>query len=359
MSANIKKNKSLESLINEYMNDIEDKCHQNKPLVKRTTKVSDNHVVIPTVKNYEILHKYNYNLSQLKNIAKTYKIKVSGNKNQLASRVYSYLYFSSFIIKIQKIFRGLLARKYKQLHGPAAMNRKLCTNVEDFITLDPVESINFHQFLSYTDTDGFIYGFNIISLHGLFLKSSDIEHIPNPYNRNLIPESVVKSIKSLIRLSRILKIHINLHYEEEIPDVSPEKAIELRALNVFQTIDALGNYSDPQWFLSLTRGRIIQFVRELTDIWNYRSQISTEIKRNICPPYGDPFRNLGMQYIYTEDNMWNVRKVVLEVLENLVNNGIDNDCKSLGAYYILGALTLVNEAAATSLPWLYQSFGHF
>jgi hypothetical protein len=51
--------------------------------------------------------------------------------------------------------------------------------------------------------------------------------------------------------------------------------------------------------------------------------------------------------------------VILEVLERFVNNGIDNDSKSLGAYYILGALTLVNEAAATSLPWLYQSFGHF
>jgi hypothetical protein len=51
--------------------------------------------------------------------------------------------------------------------------------------------------------------------------------------------------------------------------------------------------------------------------------------------------------------------VILEVLERFINNGIDNDSKSLGAYYILGSLTLVNEAAATSLPWLYQSFGYF
>ena len=33
--------------------------------------------------------------------------------------------------------------------------------------------------------------------------------------------------------------------------------------------------------------------------------------------------------------------------------------KALGAYYVLGALTIVNETAATSLPWLFQSFSYF
>lgn len=359
MGSTIKKNKSIESLINEYMNDIEETCENTRTAIKRNKKVSDENLIIPTVNNYDILNKYNYNLSQLKKIAKTYKIKISGNKNQLSNRVYSFLYFSSFIIKIQKNFRGLLARKYKQLHGPASLNRKLCTNIDDFITLDPVETINFHQFLSYVDEDGFVYGFNITSLYTLFLKSKDMENIKNPYNRNMIPLSVIKTIKSIIRLSRILRIHINLHYDEEVSLISDEKAIELRALSVFQTIDALGNYSDPKWFLSLNRNGLIKFIRELTDIWNYRAQITNETKRNICPPSGDPFRNVGMQYIYTEGNIWNVRKVVLEVLEKLVNSGIDNDSKSLGSYYILGSLTLVNDDAAMSLPWLYQSFGYF
>jgi hypothetical protein len=359
MTTILKKNKSVESLINEYMTDLVDNCEKNRPSVKKNSKVRDENVIIPTVNNYEILNKYNYNLTQLKKIAKNYKIKISGNKNQLTSRVYSYLYFSSFIIKIQKIFRGQIARKYKTSHGPAALNRKLCTNACDFITMDPVENINFHQFLSYTDEDGFVYGFDIISLHTLFLKSKDMETVRNPYNRNLIPEYVIKTIKSILRLSRILRIHINMHYDEDIPVVSTEKAIELRALGLFQSIDALGNYSDPAWFLSLNRHQLVKFIRELADIWNYRAQITNETKRNICPPFGDPFRSLGMQYIYTEENIWNVKTAILEVLEKFVNSGIDNDSKSLGACYILGSLTLVNESAATSLPWLYQSFGHF
>ena len=141
--------------------------------------------------------------------------------------------------------------------------------------------------------------------------------------------------------------------------MSAEKVIELRILSLFQNIDALGNYSNPEWFLSLNQNQIIKLIRELADIWNYRAQLSIEIKRNICPPNADLFRNLSMSYIHTEININNVRKVVLEVLEKLVNNGIDKDSKSLGAYYVLCALTLVNTEAASSLPWLFQSVSYF
>jgi hypothetical protein len=223
--------------------------------------------------------------------------------------------------------------------------------------MEPVEEINFHQFLSFKDEDGFIYGFDIISLHNLFLKSP--KEMKNPYNRSLIPDTIFKNIKQILRLSRILKIHINLHFEDDTQNISNEKAIELRVLGLFQNIEALGNYSNPGWFLSLNRNQLIKFVRELVDIWNYRAQLSQEVKRNICPPNADPFRNLSMPYIHTEANMWNVRKVILEVLEKMVNNGVDRDSKSLGAYYVLGALTLVNQETALALPWLYQSVNYF
>jgi hypothetical protein len=348
--------KMCENSIEEYMKSITFKCDKKIPVVKKPMKIIDENIIIPTIERCDEISKYNYNISQLKMIAKNYKLKISGNKNELISRIYSYLHLSFYIIKIQKIFRGNLVKKYKNLHGPAAFNRKLCNNSYDFITMEPVEEIKFHQFLSYKDADGFIYGFDIISLHNLFLKSKDIESVKNPYNRNFIPESVIKIIKSVVRISRIIKIHINLHFEDDTKNISNEKTIELRALTLFQNIDSLGNYSSSDWFLSLNRIQLLKFVRELGDTWNYRAQLSNEMKRNICPPNGDPFRNLSMPYIHTESNMCNVRKVILEVLEKLVNSGVDHDCKALGAYYVLGCLTIVNETAATSLPWLFQSF---
>jgi hypothetical protein len=359
MNESLKKNKSAESLIHDYMTNIILNCEKNMIIVKKPVKVSEENISIPTINNYFEILRYNYNLSQLKLIAKNYKLKISGNKNQLLTRVYSYLYFSSYIVKIQKVFRGIITRKYKIYHGPAALKRKICNNSYDFVTMEPIEEINYHQFLSYKDKDGFIYGFDIISLHNLFLKSKDIESVKNPYNRNIIPKSVIKTIKSIIRMSRILKVHINLHYEDDTQNLSNEKLVELRTLSLFQNIDALGNYSQPKWFYSLTRNQLIKFIRELADIWNYRAQIASETKRNICPPIGDPFRNINMNYINTEVNMSNVRKVILEVLEKFVNSGVDRDSKALGAFYVLGSLTLVNEEAATSIPWLFQSFGYF
>ena len=102
-----------------------------------------------------------------------------------------------------------------------------------------------------------------------------------------------------------------------------------------------------------------KFVRELCDIWNYRAQLSLEVKQKICPPNGLPFMNLSIPYIYNETDINNIKKVILEVLEKFVNNGIDNDSKSLGAYYVLAALTLVSVDAAAALPWLFQSVSHF
>lgn len=357
MSNNLIKSKSNDTLIEEYLNNITSKCEAKMPIVKKTAKVCDEKISIPTINTYNELIYNNYNVTQLKSFAKHYKLKVTGNKPQLVSRIYSYLYFSSYIIKIQKIFRSMLVRKYKSLHGPASLNRKLCTNNNDFISMEPVDEINFHQFISYKDVDQFIYGFDINSLHNLFIKTGN--EIKNPYNRNLIPDFVFKNIRALIRLSKILKININLKFEDDLNKVSNEKAIELKAIGLFQIIDSLGNYSNANWFLSLNRNQLIKFIRELIDIWNYRAQLPIETKRNICPPHGDPFRSLSIQYLNTEQNLWNVKKLLLDIIDKLINSGVDKDNRSLGAYYVLGALTLVSQEAATSLPWLFQSVNYF
>lgn len=357
--SSLKSSKSYNSqnIEDDYMKIIKNNCEKFIPIYKNQIKINEENIVIPNIKNYNELTKYNYNIAQLKTIAKHYKLKISGNKKQLISRIFCFLYLSSYIIKIQKNFRGLLQRKYNKLHGPALKNRQLCTNNTDFITMEPLDEINPTRFISYMDTDNFIYGFDIVSLYNLIYKNN--QEIKNPYNRKNIPDEILKNIKTLIRLSKILKIQINFDIEDDSIHISSEKVIELRIVSLFQNIDSLGNYSNPEWFLSLTKNQIIKFMRELIDIWNYRAQLSFETKKNICPPTGDPFRNFSMVFIHIETNLNSIKKVVLEVLEKLVNLGINRDCKSLGSYYILGALTLVNENAANAYPWLFQSFNYF
>lgn len=321
-------------------------------------KIEGEIVSIPVFGEHNLLTKYNYNVHQLKTFAKYYKLKITGNKQQLISRLYNYLYLSCFILKIQKIFRGHLQRKYNMSHGPACLNRSLCTNTSDFFTMDEMKDIPMEQFFSYKDDDGFIYGFDLMSLHNLINKANGI--VKNPYNRRPITPRIMENFKTLFRLSSVLKIPVLVDIKILDNTLSNEKTVELRALELFQTIDSLGNYSSPLWFMSLNRNNLIKFLRELIDIWTYRAQLSIEVKRAICPPIGDPFHRMGsFQLLQSYENINDIRKSILTIMEKLVNLGVDRDNKSLGAYYVLAALTLVNTDASNALPWLYQSVAYF
>ena len=347
----------MSKIIDEYLQIIYKKC---EPKLKSDTtldKISDYDIIVPSNDNLDILTQYNYNKEQLKIFAKHYKLKVSGNKKELSCRIYCFLKLSRYITKIQKIVRGRLQRKYNLSHGPAFLDRSLCNNNTDFFTMDDIADLPCKQFFSYKDDDNFIYGFDIISLYNLLKKE---ENEPkNPYNRRVIPLQAIVQLRTMLRLSKLLKIPINVDIKDVFQEVSSKKSIELRILDLFQSMDALGNYSNSIWFTSLTRNQLIKFIRELVDIWTYRTQLTVETKRAICPPNGDPFRNINSYYIHNEPNLDNVRKLIVEVLEKLVNSGIDNDSRALGTYYVLGSLTLVNQNAAEALPWLFQSFSYF
>jgi hypothetical protein len=351
-------------LVDEYMNELVFKYEKHIKMNKKLNKINDEPLQVVTIHDYNKLTENNYNLQQLKKMAKFYKLKLSGNKKELITRLYVFLFCSYYVVKIQKIFRGRLQRKFNNYFGPALKEREKCTNDTDFVTMDDLKDLKYGQFYSFKDTDGRIYGFDIASIYNLIYKSTDSININkiggiNPYNRNKIPSFVMIDLKMIIRASKILKIKVNLEFETDLGNISNNKTVEMRALTLFQNIDALGNYSSPEWFLTLNRNQLIKFLRELSDIWNYRAQLTNETKQNICPPNGDPFRNINISYILNESDLLNIKKNILDVLEKFVNNGVDRDSKTLGAYYVLGALTLVNDSAASSLPWLFQSVSYF
>jgi hypothetical protein len=65
--------------------------------------------------------------------------------------------------------------------------------------------------------------------------------------------------------------------------------------------------------------------------------------------YPEKFINLYLDYYQISQSEFD------EILDKFVNRGVYTDSQCLGAYYVLGALTIVSEEAAASLPWLYQS----
>lgn len=92
----------------------------------------------------------------------------------------------------------------------------------------------------------------------------------------------------------------------------------------------------------------------MMDIWNYRAQLIDTVKREICPPYGDPYRNINV-YILPRLDSIELQEMSLNLIDKLINYGINQSSKALGANFVLCALTLVNQDAANALPWLYES----
>jgi len=336
---------------------------KNVDLPKKDTnikikKISTEDMEIPTTDTIALLYKYNYNCEQLKIIARYYKLKQGGNKNQLFTRILLYLTFSQNIIPIQSAFRGFIYRKFIDYKGPGLKKREECVNQNDFLTMDSMNDIPYMQFYSFKDIDGFIYGFDMTSLYNLIYQDGTriLRRTPkNPYNRNTIPQHVFNDLKRIIRLSKLFNIKVDIEISEDEQEV--EKTITERVVNLCMKMDAMGHYTNIDWFLSLSTIQIRRYVRELTEIWNYRAAIGPSIKREICPR-GDPLRHIhyANMFISEDTTLESKQKMLLDCLEKMVGTGINDDSKALGAYYVLGALTLVNRDTALAMPWLYDSF---
>jgi hypothetical protein len=221
--------------------------------------------------------------------------------------------------------------------------------------MEPLEDIPFHQFISYKDFDNFIYGFDINSIYHLILKNETAKK--NPYNRNDLPDSFLKNLKTIIRISKILNIPINLEQENEINELSREKKLELKALEIFQYINTLGHYSDVNWFLSLNRFQLKKFLTELEDVWFYRAGLTLETRISLCPPDGNPFPNFNIRNVFSQET-YIIKSLTLALIETFIKQGFQTENRSLAAYYILGTLTTVSQDAAEALPWLFESFFH-
>lgn len=340
------------------MSNIEYKKNNFITLTNNITKKSkiinnrNNILDIPNLNEYNYFKNTKYSHNFLKEICRVYKLKLSGNKSELTSRIYNHLLYSYNSIIIQKYFRKLLVKRYFNLIGPALYNRSLCTNNTDFFSFNNIHDIPYYDFFSYKANDNSIWGFNIISIYNLFIKSE--KNVLNPYNREKINCKHFQDIKHLINLNKIFNNPINIDLNNNIDSFSIKKQLELKCLELFQYIDELGNYTDISWFTNLNYRLLVKFIRELVDIWQYRTQLDIETKKQICHPYGDPFRYTDLSRI-TNLNFFSIQKKSLFIIEQFIKKGINKEMQNLGASYVLCALTLVSDNAANAMPWLYQS----
>ena len=321
----------------------------------RQEKITEDDFEIINYEDFDKIKTINYNVQQLKRICKYYKLKQSGNKSELKDRLYEYLKGSSFAIKIQKNIRKFFVKCLFYYKGPGLLDKKKCNNNQDFYSLEDLNELDFEDFFSYKDVDGFIYGFSNYSINELIKKDGAL----NPYNRQKVSKQIKKSLKRIKKISKILNIkfdNTNIVEENSI-NQSLEQENRAKLIELFQIIDNYGHITNLDWFLNLDRSRLIYFLRELKDIFFYRANLTRETQREIIPA-GNPLPSINLHELLINYSFELLRKKVLEIIEIFITSGINESSRSVGVYYVLSTFTICSQSAAQAMPWLYEAVMH-
>ena len=309
-------------------------------------------IFVNKIEDLPLLLQYNFTIKELKKIIKKFNLPKCGSqkKEDLFIFVVNCFYLYHKTNKIQKLWRNYFIKQFNKTLGPAYFNRSISNNVEDCITTEDIKDIDYYNFFSYKDKDGFVYSFNILSIYNLVIKRI----LKNPYNRIEFDSDLINLIIKRQKMNIIMKKGEQFIVSTQTQPIS----LQQRITNLFHKIYELGNYSEHIWFVQLRRHDLCKFLFELYEIWVYRAQLTREIQILICPPNGNPFMNVNPNYIsYLERTqpMRYIQSIALDIMEKMVFRANIESNQNLGALYILSALTLVSESARLSLPWLYAS----
>jgi len=324
-------------------------------LSRKKVKCSDADFVIPSVSDPSGFLSYTYKKSQLQDMARYYCLPVSGTVSELTVRVYTYLTIHAHVVPFQSLWRGYLRRKCNILRGPAFLKRSNCNNDEDFLTGDTMIEMNVDQFVSYSANDGFVYGFDIVSLYNLKLNSCSNE-VLNPYTREPIPMSVFSGLTVLLRISSsVYNTSIDVTFEMPVAKSPRSMTIDERVTELFDSISTHGYYPSVDWFMDLDRAGLIQLFREISDIFLYRASIPHDVQRRICPM--NPFRSIStvVSIMQSYGDIDVARDILLFVSRSVVMCGVESSDRALGTIVFLQALTLVSAGARDSYPLFYES----
>jgi hypothetical protein len=304
--------------------------------------------------DYNKILKYKLTIKDYKEIMKSFNLKCNKRKKEdIQHYCINILYLSSKCNIIQKCWRRRLICLFNKTLGPGFYKRSESNNLEDFLTMEPINDLDYYYFFSFRDEDNFIYCFNIISLFQLIQKNFKL----NPYNRKPLNIELIDKIYNRIKLNKILG---------KINNLGPVRPrvynMEERIQNLFIKINDLGNYSSETWFTELNTYQCCKFLYELYEIWTYRAQLTAQNRYEICPA-GNPFSSVPRHLTYQPNTnnqpqpmtLRNVRNHCVNVMEKMVYSSNTQANQNLGALYILSALTLVSEDARNNLQWLYAS----
>lgn len=238
------------------------------------------------------------------------------------------------IIKVQSIYRGYKYRKNKIIK---------CNNDEDFYTYDLLKDIPNKYFYSYKDSNNIRWGFDIRSLYKLLQMN-----MPNPYTTENISQYIINDINNKVNI-----LKNNNEYNDLVDDIKRNRTdiIKQKIVDLFSFIEQSGYTCHVDWFLSLNIRKLKQLYKELEDIWNYRSQLNEQMKRNICPPDANIFKTPLVE-VLNYNNKEDLQELIIHEVTKFTQANSDSDRK-LGFMYFLAAFGHVShQCYLAHIEWL-------
>ena len=156
-------------------------------------------------------------------------------------------------IIIQKVWRGYSIREWIKLAGPGVLNRSICHNEEELVTMDDKKSVNPLDYFAFKENDK-IYWFDVksISENGISTVTPT-----NPYTREPL---------TIETRQRLRKLCIKRHQRklENIHDISNRRSVTEIVDNtwiyVCQVIEENGFFGMSHiYFTSLNRTQLLIF----------------------------------------------------------------------------------------------------
>ena len=218
--------------------------------------------------------------------------------------------------------------------------------------MDVLLDIPIQYYIDYKDESGFIYGFDIRSLHMIMSEANPI----NPFTqKQLILGASGKNFfeKYIKKMTAVKEKEGRVKFDS--PKLTKEQRFNQVLVRVFQKIDMLGHYTDIAWFQNMTLKDLNKFYRGAYDIFSFRAQLSQEVRMKIVRD-GMLFWNfIGNLHHVQERTKYILQYEILREIERILDEGEDRDSKILGITLILTVLVECSHAAAIALPHLVQS----
>lgn len=254
-----------------------------------------------------------------------------------------------FLEKIKDIQIKIRENKDVKLRGIGYIDKSKCNNDTDFFTYDKIDEIDDKYFFSYRDDNLFIWFFDIRSFNRLIEMGQ-----ANPYTRDEIPFEVIERSKKLTNLLRLTK-EDNLIDNKDII-LTKRQILKQKTIDIFSQMEQYGFGCNIDWFLNLHARKLKNLYRNMEDIWNYRLNLTNEMKSSISPPNGIVF-NISVNQVMNTHNCETLQEIILNEICKF-NNAINDDCKKLGYMYFLIGLGTVSAECYHSHQWLMHAINN-